>query len=259
MVKKLFNAEAFAVTGNALGANLLGGRHGQSVHNIGEDLDRPDPVLTRLGMQQSFNAGRMMKDMQDRQGVRLLDDVGLIVVSPMKRAMKTLELKLRPLIDGGGPVPRIIVDPRASEQYDTPQAAHSNASVIRGFAKALTIGRYMDFTLLEGKENHTPQTYESAAEVGERARSLVQSYQSAASGRHYLWVESHSTFWASYLNSFDMDRRSVKRQNIPNGGMMQIDSDKGDVVWVLRPKAGMDAEIDPADDAALPWALALRQ
>jgi broad specificity phosphatase PhoE len=73
-------------------------RHAQALHNINKKYHLPDPNLSGTGLKQCLelreNLREALKDL----------DVGLIVVSPMRRTMQTAVLALDWLMDRGVPV-----------------------------------------------------------------------------------------------------------------------------------------------------------
>ncbi|KAL2127869.1 hypothetical protein VTI74DRAFT_10031 [Chaetomium olivicolor] len=74
-------------------------RHAQALHNVDKDYSLHDPELSELGRQQCAElkanlVPRIPKDL----------DVGLIIVSPMKRTIETALLAFGELIERGIPI-----------------------------------------------------------------------------------------------------------------------------------------------------------
>ncbi|OIW29195.1 phosphoglycerate mutase-like protein [Coniochaeta ligniaria NRRL 30616] len=73
-------------------------RHAQALHNVNEKYHLPDPNLSGTGLKQCLELREHLK-------TALKDlDVGLIVVSPMRRTIQTAILSLDWLMDAGVPV-----------------------------------------------------------------------------------------------------------------------------------------------------------
>jgi len=65
-------------------------RHAESVHNVDKDFDRLDPGLTDLGYQQAQNLGNVFP---------YSDNVGLVISSPLRRAIQTTLLAFINVLD----------------------------------------------------------------------------------------------------------------------------------------------------------------
>ncbi|OCL11081.1 phosphoglycerate mutase-like protein [Glonium stellatum] len=86
-------------------------RHAQALHNVDKDYDIPDPLLSELGINQC----QELKENLER--LPLAKEVGLIVVSPMRRTIQTAMLSLPWLIERGVPV---LLDAGWQENSDKP-------------------------------------------------------------------------------------------------------------------------------------------
>ncbi|KAK3077941.1 hypothetical protein LTS18_008853, partial [Coniosporium uncinatum] len=83
-------------------------RHAQAQHNLTENYDLPDPPLTPQGHQQcrelaahlSRNLGEELRQHQRQRGLEV-GDIGLVVVSPMRRTLETATEGLGWLIGDG--------------------------------------------------------------------------------------------------------------------------------------------------------------
>jgi len=74
-------------------------RHAQALHNVDKDYTLHDPDLSELGRQQCQS---LKAHLLPRIPTEL--DVGLILVSPMRRTIQTALLALGPLIESGVPI-----------------------------------------------------------------------------------------------------------------------------------------------------------
>ncbi|KAH8887840.1 phosphoglycerate mutase-like protein [Thozetella sp. PMI_491] len=74
-------------------------RHAQALHNINQDSSIPDPELSELGRSQCRD---LRESLMNKMPEGL--DVGLIVVSPMRRTIETAQRALDFLIEKGVPI-----------------------------------------------------------------------------------------------------------------------------------------------------------
>ncbi|EEB07862.1 phosphoglycerate mutase family protein [Schizosaccharomyces japonicus yFS275] len=90
-------------------------RHGEAYHNLGDPLDNADmhdPILTKTGIQQCEGLRKKLAD------AKLPFDI--IVSSPFRRALQTVELALTEYLQGDNRLPHVVVSPLFEEFGDLP-------------------------------------------------------------------------------------------------------------------------------------------
>ncbi|KAF2749985.1 hypothetical protein M011DRAFT_465634 [Sporormia fimetaria CBS 119925] len=92
-------------------------RHAQALHNVDSDYNLHDPPLSKLGEEQCAELRESLKNQ------KIAQDVELIVVSPMRRTLQTMQLGLGWLIDEKK-VP-VLPDAGWQGEYSTPWSTNT--------------------------------------------------------------------------------------------------------------------------------------
>ncbi|ETI22944.1 hypothetical protein G647_04738 [Cladophialophora carrionii CBS 160.54] len=158
-------------------------RHAEALHNQTNDPSIPDPELSSLGIEQCAALRDSLKERFPKTA-----DVGLIVVSPMRRTLQTASIALDWLISEGV---KVEVDADWQEIYDKPCDTGSPLSDLEAEFPAF------DFSVVDPVYPN-----KSSPEGGRYAhnRSAVLARAQAALGKLYgrperlIIVVSHSSF-----------------------------------------------------------------
>lgn len=97
-------------------------RHGQGLHNLTENYDLPDPILTPLGEEQCLAARLKYFPDQSR--------ISLVTASPLSRTIHSAALVFQPALESVGSPKTILTIPDAQETSDSPCDAGSDIEVL---------------------------------------------------------------------------------------------------------------------------------
>lgn len=98
-------------------------RHGQGLHNLTENYDLPDPILTPRGEEQCLVARQ--KYFLDQS------HISLITASPLSRTIHSAALIFQPALEAEGSPKTILTIPDAQETSDSPCDAGSDLEVLK--------------------------------------------------------------------------------------------------------------------------------
>jgi broad specificity phosphatase PhoE len=209
-------------------------RHAESVHNVDKDFSRLDPELTVTGKEQSRELGRRFP---------FADQVGLIIVSPLRRAIQTTLHAFPSILDkqyfdpsSGEGIDRgvkLLLDPDFQERSALPCDTGSDAGALRDLFP------YLDFSHLDPEWQRKQGRYaaDQAAvdERASRARATLNEYFAAMDRgeKKDIVVVTHGVFmkalagdpdinlprpgWKSYTIKVDQGH-GVLLEAVPEGG-----------------------------------------
>lgn len=169
-------------------------RHGQGLHNLTENYDLPDPILTPLGEEQCLNARRRYFLDQSQ--------ISLITSSPLSRTIHSAALIFRPALETGGSPKTILTIPDAQETSDSPCDVGSDLGVLQ--KKCKTNGWPVDLSLIQDGWNDKAVggRYSPASEaIANRARdtrillrNLARDLIAADDGDIHIVLVTHGGF-----------------------------------------------------------------
>ena len=177
-----------------MGSKIFVVRHAESKHNVDKNFNQLDPGLTALGVQQAEQLGRIFPDP---------DCVGLILTSPLQRALQTTLSAFSNILDkryfdsqsgqgvNGGV--ELLIDADAQERSDLPCDTGSDRD---------TLGKtfpYLDFSTLP--ENwplkdgpYTPDDEALRARAGKLRQRLRELVESLNDTKKTIVVVTHGVF-----------------------------------------------------------------
>ncbi|KIW11114.1 hypothetical protein PV08_10414 [Exophiala spinifera] len=177
-----------------MGSKIFVIRHAESKHNVDHNFDQLDPGLTELGLQQAEQLGRTFPDP---------DRVGLILTSPLQRALQTTLSAFSNILDkryfdpqssqgvSGGV--ELLVDADAQERSDLPCDTGSDRDTL-----ANTFPRLDFSTLPESwprKDGpYTPDDEALRARAGNLRQRLRELDESLNDPNKAIVVVTHGVF-----------------------------------------------------------------
>ncbi|KAH8754957.1 histidine phosphatase superfamily [Hyaloscypha finlandica] len=160
-------------------------RHAQALHNVTQDSSLHDPELSQSGREQCI---KLRENLQNSMPAELRDNVGLIIVSPMRRTIETALLSLNVFLNKGVPIQ---ADARWQENSDQPCDTGSALPVLaQEFPQ-------IDYARLDAI--YPDKTSNSAAAYRYNKQAIVARAQMALEDlyirpEHVIIIVSHSGF-----------------------------------------------------------------
>lgn len=174
-------------------------RHLQTEHLKPDNSQKADPLLIDEGREYAATICDSWKNATEHKTIHGLNSVNLIVTTPTKRTLESLDLFIAHHSLSAESLPTIIIDPRIREQYLGDFSAGSTRGVLEKWIDdnlSETLKTRIDLSNLQ--DNWAPIRIEGNNETKDRAKNAISSYYTQDDPPQTVMFLMHSTFYQTY-------------------------------------------------------------